>query len=390
MNAQSRRLTIVQYGGDFAEASRCLRNGGPETYRGQRYTVDHVESLATEMAVTTIVGLTNEAYDIVLPSGARAIGAGFRDVFDGARIARLVEETKPDLLILRTPSRPVMRWAIRKRCRTLMLLADSLDKSLLKNRVGRVLLSLYLRAGNFDIVANHGIKAAQLLVAMGVRPSKVLAWDYPAFDSPEDRPAKTEARTPLQILFVGMLIAEKGVDDLIDAVALVHSAKIDVQLTLIGKGNADRLKALVESRGLEDVISFAGLVPNDQIIPRMAAADIIVVPSHHEYSEGMPLTIYEAYCSRTPLIASDHPMFVGNVIHERSGLIFKAGNAQSLADNILRLVRAPKLYAQLSEGGLPAWNSLQIPVKWHTLIDKWIENSPESKKWIAAHAVDRA
>jgi glycosyltransferase involved in cell wall biosynthesis len=389
LNAQSRRLTIVQYAGDFAEASRRLRDGGPESYRGQRYTVDYVESLASKLTVTTIVGFTEEAYDVVLPSGARAIGAGFRDVFDGAHIARLVAETKPDLLILRTPSRPVMRWAIRKRCRTLMLLADSLDQSSLKNKVGRYLLSLFLRATNFDVIANHGIKAARQLVAAGVNPSKVLAWDYPAFDSPEDRPAKSSAGTPLHILYVGMLIAEKGVNDLIDAVALVHGANIEVRLTLVGKGETDRLEAMVESRGLDDVISFAGLVPNDRIIPTMAAADIVVVPSRHEYSEGMPLTIYEAYCSRTPLITSDHPMFVGNVIHEQSGLIFEAGNARTLADNILRLVREPELYARLSEGGPQAWLSLQIPVKWHALIDNWIANTPASKSWIADHAVDR-
>jgi len=41
----------------------------------------------------------------------------------------------------------------------------------------------------------------------------------------------------------------------------------------------------------------------------MRSADAIVIPSRHEYPEGLPLTIYEALAARTPIVASDHQCF---------------------------------------------------------------------------------
>ena len=40
----------------------------------------------------------------------------------------------------------------------------------------------------------------------------------------------------------------------------------------------------------------------------MSAHDIVIVPSRHDYPEGLPMTIYEALAMRTPLVVSDHPM----------------------------------------------------------------------------------
>ena len=111
------RLTIVQYAGDFREAAERLSKGGPETYRAQQHTVEYVENLATEIgSVTTITGFTDQAYDVTLPSGAKAIGVGFVDHLDGRRLAELTAQSRPDLLMVRGPIRPVilqipLKWA---------------------------------------------------------------------------------------------------------------------------------------------------------------------------------------------------------------------------------------------------------------------------------------
>lgn len=388
MTQAGKRLAIVQYAGDFREAAQRLADGGRETYRGQRYTVEYVESLAVRLdEVTTIAGITKDRYDIVLPSGARAIGAGCQGQVDGRTLLRLVKSVKPDLLILRTPSRPLMLWAIRHRVRTLMLLADSVDRRSVKARLAGALTALLLRFSTFDVVANHGIRAARQLAQIGVPARKVVAWDYPAFDRPHDRAPKSAASTERRIFYVGLLTADKGVDDLIEAIDLLRRRGVAVSLELVGAGEAERLDALIRSKGLDGAVTLAGVVPNDQIIARMAAADVVVVPSRHAYSEGMPLTIYEAYCSRTPLVTSDHPMFEGNVVHGESGLVFNAGKADALADAIGRLLFDPVLYARLSRGGEIAWERLQIPVKWHDLIDRWLEGGERLRSWLRDHAM---
>ena len=42
----------------------------------------------------------------------------------------------------------------------------------------------------------------------------------------------------------------------------------------------------------------------------MHAADAVLVYLRHAYGEGLPVTIYLGFASRTPLVVSDHPMFV--------------------------------------------------------------------------------
>jgi glycosyltransferase involved in cell wall biosynthesis len=381
---QARRLTIVQYAGDFREAAERLADDGAETYRGQRYTVGYIESLAARLeSVTTVTAYTEESYDVVLPSGARAIGAGFGSSMetrlDGRALLRLVERTRPDVLVLRFPFWSGFLWAIRRRVPTLVLLADSFDRHSLKDRVRQRGLGLLLRPRTFEWVANHGRRAAQQLVAAGIPAEKVLAWDFPALDTPEARTVKSHASAEPRVVYVGAMVESKGVDDLLEAVSCLARQGRRVSVELIGALDDGRLARRIGELGLVDVVDPAGLVANDQVIERMRAADAVVVPSRHEYPEGLPLTIYEALCSRTPLVVSDHPMFLGNVVHEESALVFRASDPSDLAAQLVRLLDDAALYRQLSEGGLGAWQRIQIPLKWAALLDDWLERSPESR-----------
>lgn len=384
------RVTVVQYAGDFRQAAERLARDGVETYRGQRYTVGCIEQLATRVdAVTTITACTDEPYDVVLPSGVRAIGAGFTQGVNGAEIIRLLERSAPNRVILRFPFRPVLRWVLRRRCRTLVLIANSFDPDSFRARVSNFVLAQLLRAPVFEWVANHGLKASEQLVAAGISPRKVLPWDLPALDTPEGRSPKVRAEHR-RVLYVGLMVPAKGVDDLIEAAEILHAAGRSVQVDLVGKADNGRIADLITRRGMTGIVNQVGTLPNGEIVAHMRGADIVVVPSRHEYPEGMPFTISEALCSRTPLVVSDHPMFLGNLVHEDSALVFPAGRPDRLAAEMGRLLDESPLYKRISEGGLPAWQRLQVPLKWAALIDDWIEDSPASRARLASHALERA
>ncbi|MDB5525906.1 MAG: hypothetical protein JWM58_3669 [Rhizobium sp.] len=379
MRHSDQRLTIVQYAGDFREASQRLAAGGAENYRAQRYTVDYVEQLAASMgSVTTITGFTKDRYDVVLPSGARAIGAGFVDKWDASVMIGLIEQTRPDRIILRTPMLGLLRWVVRSRIPTLALLADSFQAHSLKERLKRFLTVRYLNSDVIEQIGNHGRNAARQLAAVGVDPKKIIAWDYPAMDKPGDRPAKTGAGGR-KLIYVGMLSAAKGVDDLLHAAARLQKSGAAITLDLIGAGDSDRLKQLSQKLEIDQLVRFVGLVPNNEIIQRMRDADLVVVPSRHEYPEGLPLTIYEAFCSRTPLVASDHPMFLENIVHEQSGLLFRAGDPLDLSRQISRLLDDPALYRSLSSNSDDAWQRIQISDTWADVIDRWLEGNSTAK-----------
>jgi glycosyltransferase involved in cell wall biosynthesis len=117
----------------------------------------------------------------------------------------------------------------------------------------------------------------------------------------------------------------------------------------------------------------------------MREADAVVIPSRHDYPEGLPLTIYEALAARTPIIASDHPMFRGALAHERSAIIFAASDTAALASAIQRLAGDSALYAMLSANSEAAWNALQLPVSWGDLLEKWVFDEPAERQWLWEH-----
>jgi glycosyltransferase involved in cell wall biosynthesis len=117
----------------------------------------------------------------------------------------------------------------------------------------------------------------------------------------------------------------------------------------------------------------------------MREADVVVIPSRHEYPEGLPLTIYEALAARTPIIASDHPMFLGPLTHEQSAVIFPGANADALASAIRRLADDATLYAKLSANSKQAWQALQLPVSFGDLLEKWLSEGPGDRDWLWEH-----
>lgn len=372
MNKEPINITIVQYTGDFREAALRLAEGGGETYRAQRYSVEFVEDMAQRFkSVTTIAGFTAEAYSTMLPSGAKAVGAGFNNAWDSRKVIDLLKKTEPDAIILRATNIPLLRWIAKSRIPTLALLADSFPANNWKEKIKKFLTVKYLNHPTFEIVANHGAAATRHLLDAGVTASKLIAWDYPALATPYDRPAKT-VPAGRKLIFVGSLTEAKGVGDLIRAVAALATMGKTVTIDLYGAGDKDKLAALAADLGISALVSFKGMASNDRVIGLMADADLVVVPSRHEYSEGLPLTIYEALCSRTPLIVSDHPMFAEVVRNDGACLVFPASNSKALAETIDRALSAPALYETLSTGSPAAWERVQIPTKWGAVIDDWL------------------
>jgi glycosyltransferase involved in cell wall biosynthesis len=375
------RLTIVQYAGDYREAFERFAQGGKSTYHAQRYSVDFVGELAGEAEqVTTLCALSSERYDVMLPNGVRAIGAGLRGGFKPRELLPLLAMTQPDRLCLRTPMVPLLKWARRNKVRTMTMLADSFGKGGPRTTINNLFLARELNRPNVEIIGNHGIGACLSLLGLGVRPDKLVPWDWPRMHQPYDYAPRTLERAgKFRLAYVGSVSEEKGVGDLLRALRLLDN----VSLTIIGKSD-ESMKQL--SRGLD--VRFTGVVWNEEMPQEMRKADAIVVPSRHEYPEGLPGTIYQALAARTPIIASDHPMFRGAVAHEQSALVFPARDEKALAFTIRRLAGDADLYARLSANSLEAWEALQLPVKWGELIQRWVSGQHQESGWLERHRLE--
>jgi glycosyltransferase involved in cell wall biosynthesis len=382
------RVLIVQYSGDYRETVKRFGTGGDETYYAQKHSVDTVAEIGKKVdEIATLCYFTEQFYNEVVENGVRAIGAGFVDRIQKKQLLRLVEEYKPTHLILRTLDKDILCWAIKTKKKILVTLADSFVSESLLMQFRNYKLTRLLNHEQVDWVGNHGVTASKSLAKIGVKPDKIIPWDWPHTITPDSFSPKTlpSERDTWKILYVGAVKEAKGIGDAIEAVSQLTNKGRAIELKVAGQGDIESFKNQARRLQLEERVKFLGLVPNKTIVPLMREADIVVVPSRHEYPEGFPMTIYEALCSQTPIVVSDHPMFRDKLSDRTNALVFQAGDREACASCIEKLLSSPELYQKISLASSDTWKSLQIPVEWSDLVNRWLFDSSEKSSWLFQH-----
>jgi glycosyltransferase involved in cell wall biosynthesis len=365
-----------------------LAASGGEHYYAQSYTVETVARLAGEVEDLTVLCLAAERYDRRLSNGVRSIGLPVSRVGEGPLISTL-EQLAPTHLVLRTPSEGVMKWALRQEVRVLPLIADSFKPGL-RRWLGHRKLARQLNEPRIEWVANHNINAARSLADLGVDPAKIIPWDYPILNRPEDRPVKRApaSRNSGRLIFVGTHRIDKGTGDAIQAISILRDQGLDVTLTSAGGGDVEAFRRMAHRLGVGAHVNFLGMVEHNRIVELMNQHDGVLVPSRHEYPEGLPLTIYDGLASRTPLVVSDHPMFQGRIVHGVSGLVHRAAHPADLARQVHHLLADRDLYARLSAAAPRTLRGIECPAKWDQVLEHWLKNEPEDRDWLRSHALD--
>ncbi len=106
-----------------------------------------------------------------------------------------------------------------------------------------------------------------------------------------------------RFLFLGRVVAAKGLFELIDAMSTLVSEHRDITLTIAGAGPDEQaLRHRSSELGLEASVTFVGRVEYDELSDLFAAHDCLVLPS---YSEGMPLSVLEAAAHHRVLVVTD-------------------------------------------------------------------------------------
>jgi D-inositol-3-phosphate glycosyltransferase len=160
------------------------------------------------------------------------------------------------------------------------------------------------------------------------------------------------------LLFVGRIERLKGIDTLLEAMALLKEEGVlqehPVSLMVIGgepnAGSEDmaaemaRLKGICESLGMGDLVTFLGKRDQDTLQYYYSAAEIVVVPSHYE---SFGLVALEAMACGTPVVASETGGLVFLVRDGETGFHVPAGDAKALADRLQTLIQDEVLRARL-------------------------------------------
>ena len=137
------------------------------------------------------------------------------------------------------------------------------------------------------------------------------------------------------VLFVGRLVYEKGVQTLVNAMSKVLS-RVNAKFVIVGDGGMkDFLMGQVRNMHLAHKIFFAGFLDEKSLRLLYKCADVCVVPSLYE---PFGITALEAMAAKTPVVVSDTGGLSEIVDHDKTGVKVYAGNADSLAWGITRVL----------------------------------------------------
>ncbi|AFY55938.1 glycosyltransferase [Rivularia sp. PCC 7116] len=379
------RLLIIDYAGDFREAYHKIHKHGIETYHSHKYVIDTASKISQQIDEVTLACCNSkQVYNEKIEPNLRVIAGGFEPYQNPNKVLEILESQQPTHLVVRFPMKDILLWGIKHQAKIMALFADSFISVDWKTRIQNYTFKKILNHQQIDWVANHGLNASYSLQKIGVNPDKIIPWDFPHQITPRTFNVKKlkSSFSPKKLVYVGSIRDDKGVGDILTAIAKLRHTQA-INLKIAGSGEIEKFQHRAKELQISKQVEFLGQIPQKRVIELMCDADAVVVPSWHEYPEACPFTIYESLCTHTPIIASDHPMFRGNLIHRQNAMIFPERKPKLLAQSIQELFSSEELYHRISLNSEASWEHLQMPVKWRELITSWLFDSPVNQKWLS-------
>ena len=182
-----------------------------------------------------------------------------------------------------------------------------------------------------DLLEQHLIKVKNVEVLGGIGLNLK---DYPY------QPL-TNIQQPLNFLFIGRLLKEKGIHDFLTAAKIVKEKYPETLFTVLGAIDPYNLGALQQTE-LNDLISsniihYPGHVNN--VKDWIADSHVFVLPS---YREGVPRSTQEAMAIGRAIITTDVPGCRETVVDGINGFLVPRWNADVLAEKMIYFIENPE------------------------------------------------
>lgn len=159
----------------------------------------------------------------------------------------------------------------------------------------------------------------------------------------------------LQILTVAALNKTKGFPFLIDAVARLVAAGVDVECNIVGTGpRRAAIEHWMKDLGVTDRVHLLGLLPQHEIVRRLRECDVFVLPSMIALDgtmDGLPVALIEAMAAGRPVVASTISGIPELVEDGVNGILVDATHAERIAQAIARLAADPALREAMGRAG---------------------------------------
>jgi len=194
-----------------------------------------------------------------------------------------------------------------------------------------------------DLMDTYGLKVPEVHVLGGIG----LHLDqYPYSIAPSN---------PIKFLFIGRLLKEKGVFELIQAIRIVKKNYPQAHFTILGAIDHQNMGALkqetLDELVAEKLFEYPGHVTN--VNKWITDSSVFVLPS---YREGVPRSTQEAMAIGRPIITTDVPGCRETVVDGLNGFLVPKWDPQALAEKMCYFIKYPE---QVNIKGLESYKIAQ-------------------------------
>ena len=219
-------VSLYLYAGDFVDALQRYEDKSDQVYQSHdeaaRLIHDFVD-LGYELSIYSFVTPTaGEARPL---DGVRIVSLGAADWSASGLLRTAIESDRSDAILVHFANHELLRALEKGNARAMVMMANSYNRTGVRALWQRRQIVKLLNSDRFEWVSNHCNPSTQQLADMGVRKDKLVAWDVPHPFSPGEFPAKSlRTSDSAEIVYVGSIVEDKGVGDLIRAIAIPKSA----------------------------------------------------------------------------------------------------------------------------------------------------------------------
>lgn len=155
------------------------------------------------------------------------------------------------------------------------------------------------------------------------------------------------------LLTVCRLVERKGIDKVLEALALLQNT--DIEYCIVGSGvDEPRLCEIVKRKKLESQVHFLGAISDEELEQMYRAADIFIMPSREIDGgdvEGFGIVFVEANSFGLPVIGGKSGGVVDAVIDGETGILVESESAQKVSNAINTLFTDKSYATRLGEQG---------------------------------------
>jgi glycosyltransferase involved in cell wall biosynthesis len=176
---------------------------------------------------------------------------------------------------------------------------------------------------------------------------------------------------------MGRFVAKKGFNIFLKSLTILKARGIKFKAIIGGDGNeADKLKALCASLGLNDYVEFPGWIEDKEHFYK--TIDMFCLPS---LQEPFGIVLLEAFINCVPVVTTDTEGPIEIARPHIDALMVEAGNVEALADSFEKFIRNPKFAERIAKEGFKTvtnnYDSKMVGRKLYSVLEKIINKNKE-------------